>query len=164
MKLSSLFHADPEQDVAEPAAPPLEPIRLLFPDAQLSGWVQPNGERVTDMLQHGGPLRFLPAGARPDAWELMEPADLQVVVPPPHVSLPERRVHRQRHEVFVRIGSYVVTGTAHLLPGEENDPYLRASRQYLPITDAILSVEGYTPEVLETVIVNLKRVDEFEVI
>lgn len=163
MKLTSLFRSDAEAAVAEPEAPVLEPIRLILPDAQLAGWVQPNGERLTDLLAPGTPLWFLPAGLEADGWVPIEPADLVFVVPPPHVSLPERRVHRQRHDAFVRAGRYHLTGTAHLVPGEENDPYLRSTRQFLPITDATLESQGDPAEHLQTVIVNVKRVDELEV-
>lgn len=150
---------------ATPSAPDTpEPIRLILPDDDLSGWIRPGGERVSDLLQSGAPLTFLPVVASGGEWIGIDPAEVLIVVPPPHTSLPERRVQRQRHDVIVRVGRYAVTGTAHLMPGEENDPYLRSTRQFLPITGAMLSTEGRPPEALETVIVNLKRIDEIRVV
>jgi hypothetical protein len=152
------------EDATRPVLDTPEPIRLIVADEDLSGWIRPGGERVTDLLHAGGPLAFLPVTSADGAWIGIDPAELQLVVPPPHASLPERRVQRQRHEVVVRVGRWAVTGTAHLMPGEEYDPYLRSTRQFLPVTGALLSADGGPPEALETVIVNLKRVDEFRVV
>lgn len=151
-------------DDATPA-PALEPIRLILKDYELAGWVQSRGERVTDLLHSGEPLMFLPNTPEVGDWVPMEPAELLVVLPPPHESPPERRVQRQRHEVVVRIGGYLVTGTAHLMPGEELDPYLRSTRQFLPLTAATLASEdGQRTERVEVAIVNLKGVSEFRVL
>lgn len=146
-------------------APALEPVRLVLKDYEAVGWIQPRGERVTDLLHSGAPLMFLPDNPEVGDWVPMEPGDLLIVVPPPHVSQPERRVQRQLHEAVVRIGGYVVTGTAHLMPGEELDPYLRSTRQFLPLTGATLASEdGLRTERVEVVIVNLKQVSEFRVL
>lgn len=152
------------EDATRPAPDTPEPIRLILPEEDLSGWIRTGGERVTDLLSAGGPLMVLPVTAADGEWMAVDPAELLIVVPPPHTSPPERRVKRQRHEVVVRAGGYAVTGTAHLMPGEEYDPYLRSTRQFLPVTGAMLSAEGQPPEAHETVIVNLKRVDEFRVV
>jgi hypothetical protein len=153
----------PSKDATRPAPDAPEPIRLILPDADLSGWVRTGGERVSDLL-HAGPLMVLPGTSADGEWLAIDPAELLIVVPPPHTSPPERRVQRQRHEVVIRAGGYAVTGTAHLMPGEEYDPYLRSTRQFLPVTGALLSADGQPPEPFETVIVNLKRVDEFRVV
>ncbi|MGH2356640.1 MAG: hypothetical protein ACRDGJ_01330, partial [Candidatus Limnocylindria bacterium] len=85
--------------VDDPPAPPLEPIRLFLKDYEAAGWVQSQGERVTDLLHSGQPLMFLPATQEVGDWVPMEPGELLIVVPPPHVSPPERRVRGQLHEV-----------------------------------------------------------------
>jgi hypothetical protein len=117
-----------DEDAASPTTSAPEPIRLILADEDLSGWIQPGGERVSDLLQSGEPLSFLPVVASGDDWVSVDPAELLIVVPPPHRSPPERRVQRQRHEVVVRAGRYAVTGTALLMPGEEYNPYLRSTR------------------------------------
>jgi hypothetical protein len=151
-----------EQEATRPARPGLDPIRLVLADRLLDGWTRTDGQRMTDLLQRGDPIPFLPADARGEAWTEFLPYDVLLLVPPPHVSAPEVRVHRQRHEVMVRVGEWVVSGTAHLRPGEGTDYYLRATRPYLPLTDAMFAGpnDGYPHEV-ETVIVNLVRVEEF---
>lgn len=148
-----------------PAESALEPIRLVLKNYEAVGWIQPRGERVTDLLHSGAPLMFLPDNRDIGDWVPMEPAELLIVVPPPHVSQPERRVQRQLHEAVVRIGGYMITGTAHLMPGEELDPYLRSTRQFLPLTEATLTSEdGLRSEHVGVAIVNLKQVSEFRVL
>jgi hypothetical protein len=165
VKLPSLFTRNPQPTEPERTTAGPEPIRLILADRDLIGWIEPGEERVSDLLQRGRPLSFLPGGPTSSSWLSVDPAELLVVVPPPHVSPPERRLQRQRHEVMIRIGGWMVGGTAHLMPGEEYDPYLRSTRQFLPLTDATLGKEGdESPSAFETLIVNLKRVDEFRVV
>lgn len=164
MKLPSLFTRDAVASEPELASPAVKPIRLILSDRDVTGWIEPGDARVTDLLQRGTPLPFLPGEESAGRWVTVDPAELLVVVPPPHVSRPERRLQRQRHEVMIRIGGWVATGTAHLMPGEEYDPYLRSTRQFLPLTDATLGREGdESAQALETVIINLKQVDDFRV-
>ena len=144
--------------------PPSERIRVYARDVEISGWVQPSGERITDILRHGGELAFLPDGADasdPDSWLSLVSDSVLIVVPPPHVSPTERRLRRQTQRVRVRVGQYEVTGTAHLRPGFEQDLMLRATQPFLPLTDATLATESW-PEVLpyDVVIVNLAEVQE----
>lgn len=144
------------------AAPALEPIRIYTRDIVVGGWVRPSEERMTDLLQRGQELAVLPEGADPEAaesWISLAATGVLMVVPPPHVSPPEKRLHRQTQRVMVRIGGYVVSGTAHLKPGFEQDLFLRATQPFLPLTDAIIATEeGEAP--FAVVIVNLAEVEE----
>jgi hypothetical protein len=139
----------------------LEPIRVILEDADLSGWVHLQGQRMTDILQAGEPFAFLPAGDEQAQWTELFPDETVLVVPPPHVSPPELRVPRNQHQVFIRAGRFRVAGTAHLRPGEQDDPILRAMRRFLPLTQATFARDDEPDEPAEVVIVNLRRVDEF---
>jgi hypothetical protein len=141
----------------------LEPVRVLLADADLAGWVEPHGERLTDILQRRSTLPFLPAFAQAEEWVELSSRDLYAVVPPPHVSPPEFRVQRQRQQVLARFGRYAVIGIAHLRPGEEQDPLLRATRPFLPLTEATLTMDGEDSNALhlDVLIVNLAHVEEF---
>lgn len=139
----------------------LEPIRVILEDADLSGWVHLQGQRMTDLLQAGDPFSFLPAGIDEAQWSDVFPDETVLVVPPPHVSSPELRVPRNQHQVFIRAGLFRVEGTAHLRPGEQDDPILRAMRRFLPLTQATFARDDGPEEQAEVVIVNLRRVDEF---
>jgi hypothetical protein len=140
--------------------PPLEPIRLYTDEAVINGWVTTEGERLTDILQHADELVFLPEGAdrdQPAAWGHVLTGKVLFVVPPPHVSPPERKQSRERQELTVNVGEYRITGIAHLRPGIERDVYLRASQPYLPLTSATVArADGSGPEAFDVVIVNLR--------
>jgi hypothetical protein len=86
------------------------------------------------------------------------------VLPPPWISPPERRAVRQQREVFVKVGPFEITGTAHLVPGSEHDLVARSSQPFLPMTNAALFAEGAAePQRLEVVIVNLRETSEYRV-
>ncbi len=145
--------------------PELQPIRLYSSDTVFAASVHPAGERVTDILQRGDELLVLPEGADhqdPEAWLAVNPDALLVVVPPPHVSAPELRLHRQRETVQIRSGPYRISGTAHLRPGQERDRLLRATRPFLPLTDALVQHDDDPPERFDVVIVNLRLTEEFQ--
>lgn len=138
----------------------LEPIRLITEDLDLKGWVRTQGQRMTDILQSGEPFSFLPGGVN-QGWTEVFPDELVLVVPPPHVSPPTLRLPSNQHGMFLRAGTYQVAGTAHLRPGELDDPILRATRRFLPLTKATFRRGDGADETADVVIVNLRRVDEF---
>ena len=144
----------------------LLPLRLVTAEAEIRGHVSPGDERITDILQRGDTFRILPAGADnvPENWLEISPDEIQIVIPPPLVSPPERRVARQLSTVFARAGVYEVSGTAHLMPGSEADVVSRSSHPFLPITDATLLAPGAEPELLDVVIVNLHLTSEYRVV
>lgn len=145
----------------KPSIEDLEPIRLFLEDEDLTGWVRTQGQRMTDILQAGEPFSFLPAGIGQTLWTEVFPGELLFVVPPPHVSQPTLRLPGNQHHVMVRAGGYRVAGTAHLRPGEQDDPILRATRRFLPLTQATFGQGDQADETAEVVIVNLRRVEEF---
>jgi hypothetical protein len=140
-----------------------QPIRLIFEAADLSGWVYTHGQRMTDVLQAGEPFSFLPRGGDPSKWIEVLPDDTLLVVPPPHVSEPELRERGNQTAVEIRAGEYRITGTAHMRPGEQDYPMLRATRRFLPLTAATFGREGEAEEQADVVIVNQRRTSEFEV-
>jgi hypothetical protein len=140
----------------------LEPIRIILEGADRRGWIYTQGERMTDILSAGEPFSFL---AEDDltAWTEVIPDETLLVVPPPHISPPGLRLPGTKHIVLISAGEYRVSGTALLRPGEEVDPMLRASRRFLPVTDAAFSRGDEPEERAEVVIVNLRRTSEFRV-
>jgi hypothetical protein len=142
----------------------LEPIRLFLEDADRKGWVRTQGQRMTDILQAGEPFSFLPAGGDQTHWTEVFPDETLMVVPPPHVSPPVLRLARNQHQVLIRTGGYRVAGTAHLRPGEQDDPILRATRRFLPLTKATFALGDGPDESAEVLIVNLRRTEEFRIV
>lgn len=151
------FRASEAPSAAESALA-LLPIRIFGPDTEVAGWIPPRAERITDILQRGHELVFLPDGAAdtPEAWMRLAPDEMRLVVPPPHVSPPELRVSRPLQQVSIRIGAYQVSGTARLRAGQEHDPFLRASQPFLPLTRAAIFPPVGEPETVDVVIVNLR--------
>jgi hypothetical protein len=153
-----------EQDDEAAPARTLLPIRLYTADLVVPGRCDPGDERVTDILARGDDLAILPDGRDPDepgTWIRADPDSILLIVPPPHVSRPELRMHRQRQQVQLRIGPYLVTGTAHLRPGEGEDPFFRATQPYLPLTDAVIEQADQPPEQVEVVIATFRKIEEF---
>ncbi len=152
-----------QAETAEAAdEPALEPMRVYTRDIEVAGHVRASTERTTDILQRGEELPFLPEGgdaAAPENWMSLAPKSVLLVVPPPHLSPPEKRLHRQTQQVVIRIGQYIVTGTAHLRPGYEDDLFLRATQPFLPLTDAVIASDAGEAR-HEVVIVNLGEVEE----
>ena len=133
----------PEALVAAAAdAQDLQPIRLYLTEMVLAASVRPGGDRMTDILNRGGELPVLLAGADPtrdDGWMAIPIDEVQMVVPPPHVSPPDKRLARERHQVRIRVGEWEVMGTAHMRPGAEIDAILLSTQPFLPLTDATLA-------------------------
>jgi hypothetical protein len=141
----------------------LEPIRIITEEADRTGWVYTQGQRMTDILSAGEPFQFL---AEDDLtqWSEVIPDEVVIVVPPPHVSEPGLRLPGQKHRVLIGAGAYQVAGTALLRPGEQDDPILRATRRFLPLTEAAFARGDEPPTEVEVVIVNLRRTSSFEVV
>lgn len=118
--------------------PALEPIQLFLSDRIVNGSVVSDGERLTDMIASKDTLRI---NVIEDEWETFAIADVLVVAPPPHVSA--RRIHRMRRRIELAADPYVLTGTAHLPPGTQLDPFvMRTGQRTLPVTDVWLRVPG----------------------
>lgn len=140
----------------------LEPIRLILEEADLTGWIYTQGQRMSDILQAGEPFSFLNEDDL-SQWREIFPDETLLVVPPPHVSQPTLRLPGNKTQVVISAGAYRVAGTAHLRPGEQDDPILRATRRFLPLTDATFGREGGAEERADVVIVNLRRTSEFRI-
>jgi hypothetical protein len=138
-----------------------EPIRVITGDADLRGWVHSEGHRMTDILQAGQPFLFIPEGGDPSQWIEILPDETLLIVPPPYVSEPTLRLPTIQHQVVILADPYRVAGTAHLRPGEQDDPIMRATRRFLPLTQATFGRDEDSEESADVVIVNLRRTSEF---
>lgn len=149
---------------AEPDTGGLAPVRIITDVLELTGFIAPTGQRVTDMLLRGQDLAFLPSGARPDPenWVSIAPNDVLVVVPPPLPARSPVPAEQQLADVVIDVGRYRVEGTVHLRPGESVGPALAARQPFFPVTSATLRRPGLAPEAVEVAITNVARADRFE--
>lgn len=136
----------------------LAPIRIFTSEIELDGFVATAGQRITDILLRGQDLAFLPRGAEalPEHWISVSPAEILIAAPPP---LPPRapwRTRQEKRRVAVRVGSYSVTGTAHLHPGC-SIAEVSARQSFVPLTDAQLNRDADGGERYSVLIVNLSR-------
>jgi hypothetical protein len=142
----------------------LEPIRLILEGGEdHAGWIYTQGQRMTDILSAGEPFSFLSEDDL-TGWIEIVPDQTLLVVPPPHLSLPSLRLPGNKHAVLITAGDFRVTGMAQLRPGEEDDPMLRATRRFLPLTEAAFSRGAESEQRADVVIVNLRRTSEFHVV
>lgn len=131
----------------------LAPIRIFTDLIELTGFVAPAGQRITDILLRGQDVAFLPSGAdvEPENWILISPNEILLVAPPPLATRAAWRERRDRRAIALCVGRYRVNGTAHLAPGVEPS-HLASRAGFLPLTDAHVDEERFS-----VVIVNLAR-------
>ena len=123
-------------NAARDLAPHLEPISIFTARGSFDGWIVAAERRVTDLLNDHGHLRVC-LDAAADQWQDVDREDILFVAPPGRPVDPQRRISRRRNRLVVLVGPYVVTGTAHILPGATLDAYtLRRQVRFLPLTDA----------------------------
>ncbi len=127
----------------------LEPVEIYTGAAMVTGSVVSHGERMSDILNREGKLRLHAPRALPygdvdelhssdeGTWATVDADEILFVMPPTHVSNPQRRVHRRWRRVLMRTGDFEILGRVHLLPGVELDPFALATRvHFLPVTQA----------------------------
>ena len=145
----------------------LAPITVFTQDLELSGFVAPTGQRITDMLLRGQDLAFLPAGAdvAPENWLMIGASDILLVVPPPLASPSPWQESRELQRLLVRMSGHEVTGTAHLPADQAKTPDRSRLPAFLPLTAAeVARTASEETQRFEVVIVNLERSTELHVL
>ncbi len=118
--------------------PALELVELYLGGEPLSALIDPQGERMTELLHNRQALRVRLADD--GEWASVDRHDILLVAPPPFVTRPERRVHRIRRRISARLGPYLVSGIVHLQPGARLDVHMLQRRQrFLPLTTAVIT-------------------------
>lgn len=147
---------------ADTAPSQLEPIRILTVSGDYTGTINSGGQRITDLLNAQPALMVRLEEPSPvGQWVSIERDTILVVAPPPFVS--QRRIHRQRRTVQVKIGDWIVSGVAHTSPMGALDPtQLRARQPFLPMTNVrITRADGTADgEQFAVAIVNVSNADE----
>jgi hypothetical protein len=128
----------------------LEPVEIYTATAMVHALVEPEGRRLSDMLNANSVLAIRDArstsllpdveGSEGSGWSRLSTDEILFVMPPQRESPRQMRVHRRKHRVRIQIGQFHIVGDAHALPGIRLDPYvLRQRMHFLAITDAVVS-------------------------
>jgi len=171
--------AEPPPAAPEPAvALELAPVEFFTADDHMVGTIDAGHERVTDQLNRDGAIAILAPeaegtwlesapveGTKHPDWVSFDVGEVLLVVPPPQQSDPQRRLHRPRQPIDVRIGRFAVSGSVHVPPGAQASGYLyRVNPHFVPVTEAV--IRSSEPDPFErrdaVVLVNLRRVERIE--
>jgi hypothetical protein len=153
----------------------LEPLEIYTRAAMVTGSVVTHGERMSDILNQQAELRIRGPRALPygevdelpsfdeDAWEAVDVDDILFVMPPSHVSNPQRRVHRRQRRILMRTGEFEIVGTAHVLPGTDLSPYALATRvHFMPVTKATVrsTTDPFWERSTDVILVNVRPLED----
>lgn len=132
-------------------------------------------DRLTDLINHGELLAVVLLDEVPEdpsqpiemtagqAWTQLSVGEALLILPPPQVTDPQRRLHRPRQPVEITIGPFVVSGMAHVPPGAQAAGFLmRQTARFVPVTRASVrdtGLHGFEQRA-EVVLVNMRRVDK----
>lgn len=142
-------------------------IQLFTTDGRGDVQLLAGPERVTDLLNGVAPVRLRsPREAEAmvgNSWvevDEEERDEILAVVPPARTTDPQKRLHRLPQQVSMLVGSYVVSGDAHVPPGAEATGFLLRHRpHFVPLTKATIRRAGQPEMSVPVAIVNLRVAD-----
>lgn len=161
------------------SSPELAPIEIYTADSRIVGWIAPDGQRVTDLLNSQDELRlWRPSSERTDEtgmpavadelggtsgeWETLATARVVLAMPPEWRASRQLRLHRRLRRAALAAGPFSITGNIHLANGVQVGPHLLRGQGFLPLTDAYFLRNGDPSfeHVVSVVIVNSVHVSQ----
>jgi hypothetical protein len=152
---------------------PLEPVELYTGSAMVFGLVDPDGRRLSDILNSTSHLSIRDArstsvingveGSEGEGWTSVATDEILLIMPPEHVSPRQLRINRRQHRVRIVTGPYVVVGNAHLPPGIDLDAYALQKRiRFLAVTKAVVysTDDAALERLAQVVLVNIGPIAE----
>ena len=155
----------------------LEPVELYTAAALVTGVVEANGRRLSDLLNEAPALWLRDVSVTPYAsgvavspgqdgqWQSVDLVDVLLVMPPDHASSKGMRLHRRQQRARISIGDFIVTGNLHLPSGVTHQEY-RARRPvaFLPVTQATAysTTDPAWERVAPVLLVNSTRVTDIQ--
>ncbi|MGH2357080.1 MAG: hypothetical protein ACRDGJ_03580, partial [Candidatus Limnocylindria bacterium] len=125
----------------------LAPIELYTADTRIVGWIAPNGQRVTDLLNTQDELRLwqpspsaldatdpppaIPSLGESGEWQTLTTARVILAMPPEWRASRQLRLHRRLRRAALSAGPFSVTGNVHILPGAEVGPHLLRGHAFM---------------------------------
>ncbi len=161
------------------SSPELAPIEIYTADARIVGWIAPDGQPVTDLLNSRDELRlWRPSQERSDEvgmlrdasdvggasgeWESLPTARVVLAMPPEWRASRQLRLHRRLKRAALVAGPFSITGNVHVANGVQVGPHLLRGQGFLPLTDAYFLRNGEPSfeHVVSVVIVNSVHVSQ----
>lgn len=161
------------------SSPELAPIEIYTADARIVGWIAPDGQRVTDLLNSRDELRLWrpsqersdevgmlrdasDVGAASGEWESLPTARVVLAMPPEWRASRQLRLHRRLKRAALVAGPFSITGNVHVANGVQVGPHLLRGQGFLPLTDAYFLRNGEPSfeHVVSVVIVNSVHVSQ----
>lgn len=156
-----------------PTTAGLAVVEFWTADQRVTVGMELGQDRVTDLVNRVVTIRVvpfdvppadlsqrvdMPAGAE---WADLEVGEALLIFPPPHVTDPQRRLHRPKQPVDIAIGPFEVSGAVHIPPGAQAAGFLfRQTTRFSPITGATVRdtrEPGFELRA-DVVLVNLRQV------
>lgn len=153
-----------------PATPPPQHaagVRVFTADGSADAEILAGEHRVSDVMNSPEPLLLRAPAEQYEqisaSWieiDEQERDEIVAVLPPPREPDPRKRLHRQPQEVRLRIGSYFISGEAHVPFGAEATGFLLRHRpHFVPLTHATIRQDGAAEITAPVAIVNLWAAD-----
>ncbi len=161
------------------ASPDLAPIEIYTADARIVGWIAPDGQRVTDLLnsqdelrlwrpspgavdEAGMPMPGTSVGGSAGEWESLATVRVVLAMPPEWRASRQLRLHRRLRRAALVAGPFSITGNVHVANGVQVGTHLLRGSGFLPLTDAYLLHAGEPSfeHVVSVVIVNTAHVTQ----
>ena len=163
----------PSNDV-RPTPPRLAVVEFWAAGQRTLAGLDLSQERLTDLINREDFLPVVLLDGQPEdlsqpiemrpgqQWSRLAVGDVLLILPPPQVTDPSRRLHRPRQPVEIVIGPFVVSGMAHVPPGAQAAGFLfRQNARFAPVTRAAVrdsGLEGFEQRA-EVVLVNMRRIE-----
>lgn len=163
----------PPTDV-ESTSTRLSVVEFWTPGQRTLAGLDLSHERLTDLINREDFLPVVLLDGQPEdmsqpiemradqKWSRLSVEDALLILPPPQVTDPARRLHRPRQPVEIVIGPFVVSGMVHVPPGAQAAGFLfRQNARFAAITRAAVrdsGLEGFEQHA-EVVLVNMRRIE-----
>lgn len=168
----------PDEEEPQPAAAPivtrLAVVELWGLNQRVLIGMDLSQGRLMDLVNRDDDLRVVLLEERPEdlaqliemradqQWTKLAVEDALLIVPPPQLTDPQRRLHRPRQPVEILIGPFAVSGMVHVPPGAQAAGFLfRQNARFAAVTRAVVrdsELEGFEQHA-DVVLVNMHRID-----
>ncbi|HTI28871.1 MAG TPA: hypothetical protein VL687_00720 [Methylomirabilota bacterium] len=165
---------DEAPSLAVPTATHLSVVEFWAPSQRTLAGMDLSRERLTDLINREEYLPVVLLNEQPEdiskpiemragqQWSHLKIEDALLVLPPPQVTNPLRRLHRPRQPVEIVIGPFTVTGMVSVPPGAQAAGFLfRQNARFAAVTRAVvrdIGMPGFEQHA-EVMLVNMRRVD-----